>query len=82
MSKIQSMPVLGKRNEYNFYVDVEWEETKQYDTAVKQILKYTHNFNILGEYKRHEEDITTEKPLNIAPVKPERKYIKIKKLAK
>jgi prephenate dehydratase len=56
MSKIQSMPVLGKRNEYNFYVDVEWEETKQYDSAVKQILKYTHNFNILGEYKRHEEE--------------------------
>jgi prephenate dehydratase len=26
MSKIQSMPVLGKRNEYNFYVDIEWEE--------------------------------------------------------
>src|SRR6202012_1108461 len=28
MSKIQSMPVLGKRNEYNFYVDVEWNDTK------------------------------------------------------
>jgi len=82
MSKIQSMPVLGKRNEYTFYVDVEWEETKQYDAAIKQVLKYTQNFNILGEYKRHEEDINTEKPLNIAPVKPERKYIKIKKLAK
>jgi prephenate dehydratase len=82
MSKIQSMPVLGKRNEYTFYVDVEWEETKQYDAAIKQVLKYTQNFNILGEYKRHEEDINTEKPLNIAPVKPERKYIKIKKLTK
>src|ERR1700733_6108135 len=45
MSKIQSMPVLGKRNEYNFYVDVEWEDTKHYDASVKQILKYTHNFN-------------------------------------
>src|SRR6201986_1047 len=28
MSKIQSMPVLGRRNEYNFYVDVEWENSK------------------------------------------------------
>ena len=28
MSKIQSMPVLGKRNEYNFYVDVEWDDSK------------------------------------------------------
>jgi len=82
MSKIQSMPVLGKRNEYNFYVDVEWEETKQYDSAVKQILKYTHNFNILGEYQRHDDEGTAEKPLNIAPAKPERKYISIKKLVK
>ncbi|HJP63551.1 MAG TPA: prephenate dehydratase, partial [Mucilaginibacter sp.] len=35
MSKIQSMPVLGKRNEYNFYVDVEWDNSKQYDTAIR-----------------------------------------------
>ncbi len=55
MSKIQSMPVLGKRNEYNFYVDVEWENQENYDTAIRQVLKYTHNFNILGEYKRGEE---------------------------
>ncbi|MDB5158814.1 MAG: pheA [Mucilaginibacter sp.] len=82
MSKIQSMPVLGKRNEYNFYVDVEWEETKQYDSAVKQILKYTHNFNILGEYQRHDDESGSEKALNIAPAKPERKYISIKKLVK
>jgi len=80
MSKIQSMPVLGKRNEYNFYVDVEWEETKHYDNAVKQILKYTHNFNILGEYMRHEDDLNTEKPLNVVPEKPARKYITMKKI--
>lgn len=55
MSKIQSMPVLGKRNEYNFYVDVEWNEPKQYDQAIRQVLKYTHNFNILGEYERYED---------------------------
>jgi prephenate dehydratase len=56
MSKIQSMPVLGKRNEYNFYVDVEWDEAEQYDKAVRQVLKYTHNFNILGEYQRYVEE--------------------------
>jgi prephenate dehydratase len=81
MSKIQSMPVLGRRNEYNFYVDVEWEDTKQYDTAVKQALKYTQNFNILGEYKRHEDDSDIEKKLNLAKTqKPARKYISIKKI--
>jgi prephenate dehydratase len=56
MSKIQSMPVLGKRHEYNFYVDIEWEDAKQYDTAIRKILKYTQNFNILGEYQKHEEE--------------------------
>ena len=54
MSKIQSMPVLGKRNEYNFYLDVEWEQQEQYDNAIRQVLKYTHNFNILGEYEKND----------------------------
>jgi prephenate dehydratase len=54
MSKIQSMPVLGKRNEYNFYVDVEWSKREQYDKAITQVLKYTHNFNILGEYEKND----------------------------
>jgi len=76
MSKIQSMPVLGKPNEYNFYVDVEWKDGKNYDTAIRQILKYTHNFNVLGEYEKHEEQ-----PVPDQFNKPEkRKYIKIKKL--
>jgi prephenate dehydratase len=55
MSKVQSMPILGKRNEYNFYVDIEWIETSNYDTAIRQILKHTQNFNILGEYERYED---------------------------
>ncbi|RYD86887.1 MAG: prephenate dehydratase, partial [Sphingobacteriales bacterium] len=77
MSKIQSMPVLGKRNEYNFYVDIEWEEAKQYDNAIRQILKYTHNFNILGEYQRYIED-DAPKP----QVKPDstKRYITVKKI--
>jgi prephenate dehydratase len=80
MSKIQSMPVLGKPNEYNFYVDVEWDDNKKYDATIKQILKYTHNFNILGEYKRYVEGRAAE-PL-IKEEKPERTYIEIKKLSK
>jgi prephenate dehydratase len=54
MSKIQSMPVLGKRNEYNFYVDVEWSKREQYDKAITQVLKYIQNFNILGEYEKND----------------------------
>lgn len=54
LSKVQSMPVIGKRNEYNFYMDVEWEKPEQYDAAVRQVLKHTQNFNILGEYRKND----------------------------
>jgi len=76
MSKIQSMPVLGKPNEYNFYVDIEWKDSKNYDAAIRQTLKYTHNFNILGEYERHEEQPTTDQ----FKKREKRVYIKMKKM--
>jgi prephenate dehydratase len=55
MSKIQSMPVLGKRNEYNFYVDVEFTEINGYEDAIRRILKHTVNFSILGEYVKNDK---------------------------
>ena len=84
MSKIQSMPVLGKRNEYNFYVDIEWDNNKQYDTAIRQVLKYTHNFNILGEYQRHDDEyLQSEREQHFrAQEKISRKYISVKNLVK
>lgn len=53
LSKIQSMPVLGKRNEYDFYVDVEWSELDDYRVAIQRVLKHTVNFNIMGEYVKN-----------------------------
>lgn len=55
LSKIQSMPVLGKRNEYYFYVDLEWSNTEKYDIAIRKALKYTVNFNIMGEYQKNDQ---------------------------
>lgn len=55
LSKIQSMPVLGKRNEYNFYIDIEWTDLQSYDNAIRKVLKYTVNFNIMGEYVKNDE---------------------------
>jgi len=54
LTKIQSLPVLGKRNEYYFYVDLEWPSTEKYDKAIRKTLKYTSNFNILGEYQKND----------------------------
>ena len=55
LSKIQSMPVLGKRNEYYFYVDLEWTDMDKYDISVRKALKYTVNFNIMGEYLKNDK---------------------------
>ncbi len=55
LSKIQSMPVLGKRNEYNFYVDIEWKNQPDYDAAIRKVLKHTVNFTIMGEYMKNDK---------------------------
>lgn len=55
LSKIQSMPVLGKRNEYNFYVDIEWKNQPDYDSAIRKVLKHTVNFTIMGEYQKNDK---------------------------
>lgn len=54
LSKIQSMPVVGRRNEYDFYVDVEWKKQSDYDAAIRKALKHTVNFSIMGEYVKNE----------------------------
>ena len=52
LSKIQSIPVIGKPSEYSIHVDVEWNERRNYDVALKEVQKQTHNLSVLGEYKK------------------------------
>ncbi len=52
LTKIQSIPVIGKPNEYSIHVDVEWKRKKNYDDAMKLVLRQVKNLNVLGEYKK------------------------------
>ena len=54
LTKIQSIPIIGKPKEYSIHVDVEWRKRKNYDVALHQVLRQTRNLNVLGEYKRSE----------------------------
>ena len=54
LTKIQSIPIIGKPREYSIHIDVEWKRRKNYDLALQQILRQTRNLNVLGEYKKSE----------------------------
>lgn len=50
LTKIQSVPKIGKPNEYTFHVDIEWDDSENYDKAIHQVLKSASSLSILGEY--------------------------------
>lgn len=52
LSKIQSIPIIGKPSEYTIHIDVEWKKRKSYDTAMKEVMRQVHNLNVMGEYKK------------------------------
>lgn len=52
LTKIQSIPIIGRPQEYSFHLDVEWKKRKEYDVSLKQALRLVKNLNVLGEYKR------------------------------
>ncbi|MCW5909998.1 MAG: prephenate dehydratase [Cyclobacteriaceae bacterium] len=52
LSKIQSIPIIGKPSEYSIHIDVEWKKRKSYETAIGEVLRQVKNLNILGEYKK------------------------------
>ena len=52
LSKIQSMPIMGKDWEYQFYVDVEINDYKLYSQAIEAIKPFTSDLGILGEYTK------------------------------
>ena len=54
LTKIQSVPIIGKPNEYTFHVDVEWDSLKKYERAIHSILKNVSSLSVLGEYVRGE----------------------------
>lgn len=52
LSKIQSIPIIGRPSEYSIHIDVEWKKRKNYDDAMTQVLRQVKNMNVLGEYKK------------------------------
>ncbi len=57
MTKIQSLPIIGREWEYRFYVDVVFDDVLRYKQAVAAIAPLTRELRILGEYEEGKSNI-------------------------
>ncbi len=51
LSKLQSMPIAGTNFKYSFHADLEFDNTKQFDKAMKGIKPLTEDIKVYGIYK-------------------------------
>jgi len=54
ITKIQSIPVLGRQDTYTFYLELDWEDFDAHNYVLEEIKDYCLDFKILGQYKKGE----------------------------
>ncbi|MDE6811648.1 MAG: prephenate dehydratase [Muribaculaceae bacterium] len=57
LTKIQSMPILGREWEYRFYVDLTFSSPERYHQAITAIRPLLGEFKSLGEYEECTQEI-------------------------
>ena len=50
LSKIQSLPIIGREWEYRFYVDLTFDSAVRYHQALAAVRPLMNDFRVLGEY--------------------------------
>ncbi|WP_295935914.1 prephenate dehydratase [uncultured Alistipes sp.] len=53
LTKIQSLPIIGREWEYRFYADVTFDDITRYRQAIDAARPLTSDFRILGEYAEY-----------------------------
>ncbi|MCH7535370.1 MAG: prephenate dehydratase [Bacteroidetes bacterium] len=60
LSKIQSIPIVGKPFEFTFIVDLLWEDEQNYTQTMKILDSTVANLSVLGEYVHADFNLDTE----------------------
>lgn len=50
LTKIQSLPIIGREWEYQFYVDVKYSDYERYKQSLRAVLPLISELKVLGEY--------------------------------
>jgi prephenate dehydratase len=53
LTKIQSLPIIGREWEYRFYIDVTFDNYMRYKQSIDAVRPLLNEFKILGEYKAY-----------------------------
>ena len=56
LTKIQSLPIIGREWEYMFYVDVTFDDHTRFHQSIDAVRPLTKELTILGEYKAFENN--------------------------
>jgi prephenate dehydratase len=57
LSKIQSLPIIGREWEYKFYVNLTFDDYTRYKQALDAIIPLTKDLKILGEYAEGQQSV-------------------------
>ena len=68
LTKIQSLPVLGKPWKYAFFMDVTFNDVETFYQAVEALQPHVHNCKVLGAYASNKENI----PSKLTPMSNEK----------
>ena len=55
LTKIQSLPIIGREWEYMFYIDVMYDDYTRYRQSIDAVRPLTKQLKVLGEYKEGKE---------------------------
>lgn len=58
LSKIESFPIIGEPWHYQFYLDLHFSQPGNYHELLKELAKYSLEYQVLGEYKFGKESYT------------------------
>lgn len=51
LTKILSLPIIGKTDEYNFYMDLTWNRRSDFNALINLLKEHVKSFQLLGQYK-------------------------------